>query len=90
MIKNKQKNQTLEQVFIFLFLIGVSIFITSALFLFSWSSWQKLYYVFSPIFISLLISFAQSFRRNNVVGHKKKEKLLFLYILKLNVCVMES
>ena len=28
------------------------------------------------IFIDLPISFAHSFRRNNVVGHRKKEKLL--------------
>ena len=35
------------------------------------------FFALPPIFISLPISFAQSFRRNNVVGHRRKEKVLF-------------
>ena len=38
---------------------------------------KKRIYILSPVFISLPVFFAQSFRRNNVVGHKMKEKLLF-------------
>ena len=33
--------------------------------------------VLPPIFISLLLSFAQSFRRTNIMGYRKKEILLF-------------
>ena len=35
------------------------------------------YDILLPVFISLPIPFAQSFRRNNGVGHRNKEKLLF-------------
>ena len=33
--------------------------------------------ILPPSSISLPLSFAQSFRRNNVLGHRKKKKLLF-------------
>ena len=35
------------------------------------------YVILLPVFINLFGSFAQNFRRNNVVGYRRKEKLLF-------------